>query len=89
MSTLSGFDRIKAEQREVTPHYQSRYCQRHTVQGTTFLLSLRLQGGVVSKIPFWEMCVYNGELFDVGQLPERHRQGQGGLNAAALSTNFL
>ena len=36
LSTLSGFDRIKAEQREVTPHYQSRYCQRHTVQGHYF-----------------------------------------------------
>lgn len=66
------------------PHDQSRYPQRHTVQETTFLISLRLQGGVVSKIPFREMCVCDGGFFDVGRLPERHRQGQGGSYAAAL-----
>ena len=64
------------------PHDQSRPPPRHTVQGTTFLLSLRLQGGVVSKIPFREMCVCDGGFFDVRRLPERHRQGQGGSYAA-------
>ena len=82
LSTLSRFDLIWTDEGRTTgrnsPHYQSWYCQRHTVQGTTFLLSLRLQGGVVSKIPFREMCVCDGGCFGVGRLPERHRQGQGG-----------
>lgn len=30
------------------------------------------------------MCVCDGGFFDVGRLPERHRQGQGGSYAAAL-----